>query len=100
MSAALSFEVAAGLVVMLFGGFVSWAVNEIRTSIQDATKRWDRTHRLARDNADVLEAHGLLERSPVDHVREEERADREELIAALVGGEIDPEEVEIPTDEG
>lgn len=99
MPAALSLEVAAGVAVMLFGGFISWAVNQIRSEIHDAAARWDRTHRLARDNADVLESHGLLRESPTTHVREEEDAEREELIAALFDGEIDPDEVEIPNDE-
>jgi len=82
--------VASGAVL----SFLTWTAHRIRREFHEFVTEWEQTHRLARDNADVLADHGLIEEADTNHVREEERA-ASALVQALATGEIDADELDL-----
>lgn len=89
---------SAELLALLGSGivlsFLTWTAHRIRREFHEFHSEWEQTHRLARDNADVLADHGLIEEADTEHVREEERA-ASALIQAVATGEIDAADLDL-----
>ncbi|WP_153952320.1 hypothetical protein [Halosegnis longus] len=89
---------SAELLALLGSGivlsFLAWTADRIRREFHEFRREWEQTHRLARDNADVLADHGLIEEAETKHVREEERA-ASALVQALATGEIESDDLDL-----
>jgi hypothetical protein len=87
-------QVTSGLLVALIGGIATWTLHRLRKDFDQHLKDTRRADRLSRQNADVLEHHGLIEDANVDHLRDGPEAARVRLANKIMQGELDPDELE------